>query len=231
MMNKLKQKALSLLERATAKTGHILDVKAWELTTIFEIDLHLPGVTMQSWQTVQHMKIKVADMTYRDYSPAMWDSVTNTCKLFIDAGHPGAGSNWVRQLCKGDTFTYLGVGPTPHKPVPAGQVFCLGDTTAIGHFLALEQLTENRGDFSGVIALNNIQQQFEFERYLNTNLETVVSKKESLTSSLTTEVSQRRLTDETVFMAGNIPAITQLRKQIRQLPKFTGAIKAQGFWS
>lgn len=230
-MNKLKQKALSLLERATAKTGYILGVKTWELTTIFEIDIQLPGITMQSWQTVQHMKIKVADMTYRDYSPAMWDSKQNTCKLFIDAGHPGAGSNWVRQLRKGDVFTYLGIGPTPHKPVVAGEMFCLGDASSIGHFLALEQLTKNGGDFSGIIALNNIQQQLEFERYLNTNLETVVSKKESLSSSLAVEVTQRRLTDETVFIAGNISDVTQLRKEIKQQPKFKGTIKAQGFWA
>ncbi|MDN5285324.1 MAG: hypothetical protein JWR38_1598 [Mucilaginibacter sp.] len=230
-MNKLKQKALAFLERATAKAGYILDVKSWELTTIFEIDIQLPGITMQSWQTVQHMKIKVADMTYRDYSPAIWDSSTNTCKLFIDAGHTGAGSNWVRQLRKGDAFTYIGIGPTPHKPIQAGEMFCLGDASSIGHFLALEQLTKNSGDFSGVIALNNIQQQLEFERYLSTNLETVVSKKENLSSSLAMEISQRRLTDETIFIAGNIPAVTQLRKQIKQQPQFTGAIKAQGFWS
>lgn len=230
-MNILKQKALTYLEKMTAKTGTVLAVRTWEPASIIEIDLHLPGIAMAEWKQVQHMKIKVANGIYRDYSPALWDNETATCTLIIDAGHEGAGSKWAKELRKGDLITYLGIGPTAHKPLPADKIYCLGDASSIGHFLALEQLCIDKIPVAGTIALNNPDHSAQFARFFQTKLKTLVTSKKAINDDLTQLVYTTKLTNETVYMAGNIPLLSGLRKWIRQQDQFKGQVKLQGFWS
>lgn len=229
-MNVLKQTALAYLEKATAKRGRILDVRAWNPATIFEIDLHLPETNMYKWKQVQHMKVKVANGIYRDYSPAMWDCETSTCTLIVDAGHEGAGSAWVKQLRKGDDIVYLGIGPTPHKPADAGQMYCLGDTSTIAHFLALEQLADSPGRLTGTIALQHPNHQLEFTSYFyQTSLTAIAGKEKDKCAQLLPVIAP--LTDETVYVAGNNKTVVQLRKLLRQQVSFKGSIRPQGVWS
>jgi NADPH-dependent ferric siderophore reductase len=228
-MNLLKRKAFSYLEKATAKKGFVLDVRAWEPATMFEVDLHLPDINMNNWQSVQHIKVKVGDMTYRDYSPAMWDCETKTCTLIIDAGHSGMGANWIKNLKSGDEIIYLGVASTGHKPIMAGNIFCLGDASSIGHFLALEQLSKGgTHPFSGMIALDYYEHQLAFQNYFQTFLQPVTVKDKV---DMFERINQYGLSNETVYIAGCIPVMSELRKKIKQLDHFKGQIKLQGFWS
>src|SRR5438045_1888995 len=106
-MNKFTQATADLLERRWLKIAKVLAIRAWDPATFLEIDLHLPDCDMSKWQEAQHMKCKVGPLAYRDYTPSGWDAETRTCTLFIDAGHEGQGSRWVKKLKTGDTVYYL----------------------------------------------------------------------------------------------------------------------------
>lgn len=225
----LKKKALQLFEKQFAKTGQVLEVRNWTPATFFEVDLHLQGVDMEKWRSVQHMKCKVAEYTYRDYTPASWDSETQTCTLYIDASHDGEGSRWVKSLSKGDEICYVGIAGTNAKPIDDAKILCLGDSSCVGHFLALEQLV-GKGNLSGALVIKEESHRKEFAAYFETLLEAIPSKLSSDIDNLNNWLKEQQMEDTAVFIAGNVPMVMGLRKKIRNFADFDGAIKVQGFW-
>jgi len=121
-------------------SGTVTAVRAWP-ATMFEVDVRLPSVSMEKWNSIKRLKCQVGLLEYRDYTPACWNATTNLCTLFIEAGHEGAGSFWVKNLKPGDELLF---GPAHAAQLPAqkGRILCLGDGSALGHFLALQQLTD-----------------------------------------------------------------------------------------
>ncbi len=227
-MNIIKKKAFAIFENQLIKQGTVLDVRAWSPATFFEVDLHLPGVNMEKWQSVQHMKVKVADYTYRDYTPTMWDAETRTCTLYINSSQDGPGSKWVSSLKRGDSVSYIGIGSTLHKPVANKRLLCLGDSSTIGHFLALQQLANGQDQLYGAVSFTKTSHMEEFTEYFTTGLAPVLEKSWDL--SLVSWLEQQELSDETVYIAGNIPVAIELRKHLRHRDDFKGSIKLQGFW-
>lgn len=228
-MNVLKKKALDLFEARFSKKGKVLDVRSWTPSTFYEVDLHLPGVDMDKWCSVQHMKCKVADYVYRDYTPASWDAETQTCTLYIDASHDGDGSRWVANLKKGDDICYLGIGGTNAKPVDDARILCLGDSSCIGHFLALEQLA-GKGNLMGALVIREEQHRKEFSSYFDTLLQAIPQQLSCNIENLHNWLKEQQWGSKTVFIAGNVPMVTGLKKKIKLLPDFDGAVKVQGFW-
>lgn len=227
-MNILKKKALGLFEKQFGKTAQVLEVRAWNPATFFEVDLHLPGVDMNKWQSVQHMKCKVAEATYRDYTPSQWDAETETCTLFIDAAHDGYGSKWAASLKSGDEILYLGISTTFTKPLSAS-LFCLGDSSAIGHFLALEQLA-GKGNINGALVIKEPEHRTAFQSFFESALEPVASHRGCNIDILHNWLIEQPLNDAAVYLAGNVAMVVELRKKIKMLPGFSGTVKVQGFW-
>ena len=217
------------MERQFAKTGHVLEVRAWNPSTFYEVDLHLPGVDMQKWQSVQHMKVKVAEYTYRDYSPANWDADKNTCTLYIDAAHDGAGSHWATGLRAGDDILYMGISSAFTKPLNAAALFCLGDSSAIGHFLALEQLA-GKGKVAGAIVIPHPQHRTFFSQDFDSGLEAIPQQNVNNIDNLHTWLLEQQIDDSAVYLAGNVPMVVELRKKIKSMSGFKGLVKVQGFW-
>ncbi len=227
-MNVLTKTAIGLLEKATSKRGSVLGLRHWKYGNIIEIDLHLPEVDMTKWIAVPYIKVKVAEATYRDYTPTMWDSETNTCTLMIDAAHNGPGSKWVNQLNIGDSLIYLGISNTSHKPSASGNAFCVGDASAMAHFFAMEQLAMDRVGMAGMILLNSPDAVTEFKENFRTSLVPVLACDLPI---LQDEIRSYNLHHQMVYVAGNIPLMTRLRKYIKHLESFEGIVKLQGFWS
>ncbi len=223
----------SILEERISKTGIVLDVRAWEPATFFEVDLHLPYADMTKWKEVQHVKCRVADFTYRDYTPAGWDADTRTCTLYINASQDGAGSQWVRSLKKGDLFTYLGIGPTSHKPLPGQKITCLGDETAIGHFLALQQLAGESNRLQGAIALAQEAHCSQLKAYLPLELMPLVKTDPGGQDALSLWLyNQPQEPADTVFyIAGHTPTAAKLRRELKQMQFDRTKVKAHGFWA
>ncbi|PYF72380.1 SIP domain-containing protein [Pedobacter nutrimenti] len=227
-MNSIKKKALAAFEKQFLKFARVLEVRAWDPATFFEIDLHLPDADMKKWKHVQHMKVKVAEYTYRDYTPAMWDQETRTCTLYVNSSHQGPGSKWASALNTGDMIPYLGIGATMHKPVEGKQLLCLGDSSSVGHFLALQQLAEGKTEVYGAVSLLHDAHIEAFKQYFDTKLEPLKEKEWDF--SLVSWIDRQPLDDQQIYIAGHIPTGLQLRKHLRGREDFRGGVKVQGFW-
>jgi NADPH-dependent ferric siderophore reductase len=225
-MNVLKKKAIGYLERIMAKTGRVEQVSTWVTAGITEITVHMPGVNPEGWKQVQHTKVKVAEGIYRDYSPALWDRASETCKLIVDTSHAGTGSDWAKNLAAGDPVLYVGIGPTGHKPAPRS--FCIGDKSSLAHFLELERMSP-AGHFSGIIQLNDADCEELFTHHFQTKLRPI-RQDEDLNRHLESCIASGALSDQTVFIAGHIPVMSAARKWLRQQEGVTGSIKLLGFW-
>ncbi|GAA0535803.1 SIP domain-containing protein [Chitinophaga japonensis] len=229
----IKRKAITLIEQKIARTGRVLAVRTWAPAAIIEADLHLPGVNMARWSHVQHMKCRVGDWAYRDYSPCGWDAGTETCTLIIDAGHEGAGVRWAATLQPGDTVTYAGIASTPHRPVSDAHLVLLGDESAIGHFYALRQLAVNSLSIRGAVAFANASQLDASGEYFCdfSTLEPVAGQDRHSGEALVQWAAGQQFHRDTVFyLVGHIPMVTRLRQWLRGKGYSGAQIKAQGFW-
>lgn len=232
-MNKLAHATVGILERTWLKTATVLAIREWDPATFFEVDLHCPDCDMSRWQEVQHMKCKVGPLAYRDYTPSGWDAETRTCTLFIDAGHEGQGSRWVKGLKVGDKVSYTGVGSSHHQPVMGKRLVFLGDETTIGHFFALYQLAGKEAKVEGAIAIGHKHHQHEFSRYFSyVGLETLDKHGAGKYGRLEEWVGDRPADDmDAVFyLAGYSPAVVRLRRLLKGKGYGSDQVRAQGFW-
>jgi NADPH-dependent ferric siderophore reductase len=227
-MNIIKRKAMSLIGNVLAKTGVVLAVRAWEPATFFEIDVHFPNTDMSDWTKVQYMKVRVAKGIYRDYTPAGWDTDKRTCTFYIDAVQDGPGSRWVKTLQEGDEITYIRVSRTFHRPV-GGPMVVLGDMSALGHFLALQQLA-GENILNGAIAVGEDSHTARFHDF-KWDVKSVRQSDTGGFDGLLEWTRERNLTGTEVFIAGHIPTGIQLRKELRKRKDQPDSIRVQGFWS
>lgn len=235
-MNKFTQ-AVGLLERRLVKTARVLAVRAWEPATFVEVDLHMPDCDMGRWQETKHMKCRVAPLVYRDYTPSGWDEETHTCTLFIDTSHDGPGARWAKGLTMGDAVEYLGVASSHQQPEVDKRLIFLGDESAIGHFLAMQQLASASGRVAikGAISIADRHHREEFEKYFSAMGFSAVEKDgEGGAEALEAWMSglEGGQPGETVFyLAGHIPSVVRLRKVLRSRGFAGRQIRAEGFWS
>jgi NADPH-dependent ferric siderophore reductase len=232
-LQQFKKKASAIFEQRILKTGIVLDVRHWETSNITEIDLHLPSAQMDNWTEVYYMKVKVADFTYRDYTPSGCDAETQTCTLYIDTKHEGPGSKWARTLQKGNQVSYLGISSTRHSTINSTGIVCLGDESSIGHLLALQQLSTPTASFTGAVVMEHDESRKLFTEYFRTPLQPVVKTDTYGHHSLINWLLQQSsaLENTIFYLAGNSTMVAQLRKILKQQGYTSGQIKAHGFWS
>lgn len=232
-LHKLKLKAGRWFEPQSLASGRVLEVRAWEPSTLIEIDLHLPEINMYKWTEVPYIKFKVGPFTFRDYTPSGWDAETSTCTLYIDAAHNGAGSNWARNLTQGDKVSYLAVGTSRHSPESTPAVIALGDESSLGHVLALQQMVMPATRFSGAILMNSEKHRDFFGQYFPKSIQTISRDDVYGHHSLVQWVSSQDFSlDNTVFyLAGNNMMVSQLRKMLRLQGYHSTQVKVKGFWS
>ncbi len=214
------------------KTATVLAVRAWNPATFREIDLHMPGCDMSKWDQTQHMKCKVDSFTYRDYTPSGWDAETQTCTLFINAGHDGPGSRWVKALQPGDNLSYM-VASSHEQPVSNKRLVFLGDETAIGHFFALQQLAGAGTAISGAVAIAEQHHRDEFSEYFS-RLGLAALHKDGEYRALedwVVDLNAGDPSDAVFYLAGYSPAIARLRRLLKSKGYGGSQIRAQGFWN
>jgi len=230
-MKVIKKKLISFLERGMRKKAYVVGLRYWAERAIIELDLHVPDMQVESWSSVPHMKIKVAEGVYRDYSPTMWDAETKTCSLIIDAGHDGVGSQWVQQLQTGDIINYVGIGGTPHKVKGKQSIIAIGDESSLGHFIALEQLLGGNKLLPGVIGFSNPVHAEECAAYMRTGLSPIRKGTDiDALANIKDWLAGTPLSDQVIYVAGSLNMVREMKKFISSMPFFSGTVKGQGFW-
>jgi len=229
-MNIIKKKLLSALEKNLAKEATVLDIRYWYQKELVEIDLHVPDLRPQEWQSAPRMKIRVAPGVYRDYSPTMWDEETCTCSLIINVAHGGIGAQWALGLQKGDLLLYLGIASTAHK-TPAPGLICIGDESSLAHFLAIQQLMGiSSAALTGAICFTKPQHVQEYREYIQSPLVPLYLKKKDDIDTLREYLDQLKPKQHTIYLAGGSRLVVEAKKHLRNSSQFQGSIKSQGFW-
>jgi len=233
ILNRLKKKASGIIENRILKTAVVLEVRKWPSASMIEIDLHLPATAMDDWNEVKYMKCKVADLTYRDYTPSGWDAETRTCTLYVDINHNGPGCAWADRLIKGDEIGYIAIKSTSQTAVNTSAVICLGDESSLGHLFALQQLASPVSRFSGAVLVGDEHNRSLFTEYFRTPLQPILRTDAHGHHSLTEWLLQQtyHLENTIFYLTGNNTMVMQLRKILRQLGYHPNQIKTQGFWS
>ncbi|WP_461115284.1 ferredoxin reductase domain-containing protein [Spirosoma jeollabukense] len=230
MANIIKRAAFKLMEKTLAY-ANVLDVRTWNPATMYEIDLYLPTVDMSKWKSVRRLKCKVDEFDYRDYTPAWWEAEKGICTLYVEAGHEGAGSRWAQRVRPGDQII---VGPAHAAPLPAkpGKVLCLVDGSALGHVLGLKQLTDPT-DYpleAGVFLHDNYQIPATLSRE-NPEFDFIVNPEGNSLESLNQWSYSKDLSNySSIYIAGYIPMVKELRKKLKIRADRYATIYAHGFW-
>jgi NADPH-dependent ferric siderophore reductase len=224
-------KTVSSLVELISSKGQVLSVETYNNGTLYQVKVHLPATDMSKWTTIPRLKCRVGELDYRDYSPAQWDVTQRTCILYIEAAHEGAGSKWVRQLRPNDTFSY-GAAHAQQVPSTPGKILCIGDGSALGHFLALKQLTEPKQfDLDAAVFLSE-------EIALNPNLLhanpefNFLHKPENESwAAVTNWLRDKQLGAYSyIYLNGSIPLVQTFRKSLKSIPGMNAKLFAQGFW-
>jgi NADPH-dependent ferric siderophore reductase len=233
ILQQIKKKAGRLIEPQLLKTGRVLEVRAWELSTMLEIDLHLPFADMQQWSEVPYIKFRVGDLCYRDYTPFGWDVETCTCTILVDAAHNGPGSTWARGLAQNDRVQYLKIDTTHHAPDATRLVVALGDESSLGHLLALQQMTLPGTRFCGAVLMANDQHRSLVTEYFGLALQTIARPQTNNESGLFDWVmAQGYCVEHTVFyLVGNDTLVSKLRILLKEQGYLHKQIRVKGFWS
>lgn len=215
----LKEKATAFLMGRMGKTAHVRQVTAID-HRLLQLELQL--VEPLAWRSCQHLKIQVSSTALRDYTVAHYNENTRIATLFIDAGHVGAGSEWLRKLAPGDPVMYVGPGGGMHQPTAAAQLVCIGDASAIGHILSLYHRRNPEQGFH-TLAIDEDPLPAAIMgmpvRFSDGQEKDVINWLDQL---------QLPSHDTTFYVAGYIPMVVQTRKLLKQLG--WKQVKAAGFW-
>jgi NAD(P)H-flavin reductase len=229
MVNTIKKAFFGFVDKAMAQEGRVLKVKKWEPSGMYEVRVSLPHVEMGKWNAVPRIKVKVAEFEYRDYSPAEWNINDRTCTLFVEGKHAGKGSNWVQHLEAGQTFLFA-PAYTVSLPSAKGNMLCLGDGTALGHFLALKLLISSEvNSIDIVMALEGNAPASMLREH--PELRIVQSHPSSLDSIHRTLATLHLKEYRFIYLAGHIHMVQALRKTLKADPTVSAKIFTNGFWS
>jgi NADPH-dependent ferric siderophore reductase len=227
----LKHKAIQVLERQLTKQALILDIRPWNGNTFFEVDLHVPDADFSKANTVQHLKCRVAPLTFNDYTVSGWDAETQTCTLMIDAGHNGAGAKWVKNLTKPGEISYLKTEQHRYPAMDHGKWLLLGDQSAVGHFLALKQLAGHNPNISGAVIIPDIEHCKQLRYfYPDFGLKSIPLHNSYTESILAWLEQQPVIIYDGICIAGNTRMVIDVRNYLKKRGVAPGKIKAQGFW-
>jgi len=225
-MNIITKKLVAALERKMSKSAHVLNVRYWHNQSIAEIDLHIPGMDATRWTSVQHIKLKVGEGLYRDYSLTMWDVDTKTCSLIVATSHNGPGAVWARNIKRGDRIAYLGIGNTSYRYYEERSIICIGDESSLAHFVALKQLMGKDNELSGVIGFSDPNHVTEYESNIRAPFVPLAKDFEVMKQWIRRESPK----DHVVYIAGNHQLVTEMKRFVKGFPGFCGTVKGQGFW-
>ena len=212
--------------------AQVIGTRRWENSSMYEIEIIMPTSKPEHWNTVKRLKCQVGLLEYRDYTPALWTENPNTCTLFIEAAHHGKGSEWVRKLQRGDEIL-LGEAHAANLPAKLGAILGLGDATAIGHFLALKQLTNPTISPLQVGIVTDDQCQIPLDFNTDHSEFSFLSGATGQSLKLLKSWIETLNLDNyaSIYIVGNIALVKSLRSLLKSKVTPDTKIYGHGFWS
>lgn len=231
MANILKGIVGNLIDKMTS-AAEIIDIRTWNSNGMYEIDVHLPMIEMDKWKCVQRLKCKVGELKYRDYTPAVWNNNTKICTLYIDAGHEGVGSKYIRRLKIGDNLIFSAAHSTP-IPSQTGRILCIADASALGNSLALKRLTDRTiYPMDTVTFIEENSKIPSLFKEQNPEFEFLKGTLEDKTRILDQWCEAKDLTVySSIYISGNSSMVRTLKNKVKSNPEVKARIYTNGFWS
>lgn len=195
--------------------------------SLIAIQVHLPQLKGR-WVSTQHLKCTVAPYAFRDYTIARWDEQTQIGTLLVYVDHEGPGSDYIRQLQAGDSLHYAGPGGGQHQPGSSSNLVCIGDMSAIGHFMSLYLRKGAMQHFHCIIhgedaLLPTALWGMEMDRFSY--------QRDSLTSvRMQLQAAGVDMPDTTYFVAGQSCLVKDVRMALKDMRVMSNHIKSAGFW-
>ena len=188
-------------------------------------------MTFDQQNVAQHLKCRVNRLTFRDYTMANINAASKTCTLLIDAGHQGEGSAWVRTVKKNDEISYLKVEQHRYPSMERGNYLFLGDESAIGHFLTLQQMAANNQNIAVAVIIRSEGNTEQLRHYHPDLLLQSILFQNSYESTMINWLQQQTLSGyDGICIAGNISMVIEARQYLKKHGVAGNKIKAQGFW-
>ncbi|ASZ11116.1 siderophore-interacting protein [Chitinophaga pendula] len=195
--------------------------------SLIAISAHLPQLKGR-WASTQHLKCMVAPYTFRDYTLARWDEQRQTGTLLIDVSHDGAGSDYIRRLQVGDILYYAGPGGGMHQPGTSPQLVCIGDMSAIGHFMSLYLRKDVQQEFHCII---HSEDAFLPSSLWGMELDRFSYQRDSLASvRMQLQAAGVDMPYTTYFVAGRNSLVKDVRVALKDMRVSGSQIKSAGFW-
>jgi NADPH-dependent ferric siderophore reductase len=209
----------------------VTEARAWHGGNFYEIGIQIPDANFGKMNGVPHLKCRVAPLTFRDYTLSKWDNERKTGALFIDAAHHGPGSEWARSLRTADALHYLNIETNRYPVAEYKSLLFLGDQSAVGHFLALQQLADKTSAVSGAIVIShNAHREALKANYPQLPLQSVQLKGNLSVTLINWLEQQKSASDSLICLAGNTEMVIAMRYYLRGKGIPGKNIKAQGFW-
>jgi NADPH-dependent ferric siderophore reductase len=230
MANIISKAIFGLMEKALGY-GEVVAVRRWNPATMVEADLYMPDIDVSEWNTIKRLKTKVGECEYRDYTPALWDAQRGVCTIYAETGHQGTGSSWANNLKKGDTVLFAPAHATV-LPAQKGKILGLGDGSALGHFLALKQLT-NRRDFP-MDAVVFLTDNYQLPKKLvkeNPEIQFIAGTPGNSLKALLSWTENNDLSQYvSIYIAGNTSMVREAKKILRYKNEVSARLYSAAFW-
>jgi len=223
---------LDSIDKIFFKRGKILSVRKWNSNNIHELDIYLPNVSFENWTFTQSIKCRTSTFHFTDYTPSIWDANEKTCTLYIDTSHKGLGAIWAKNQEEGNYFQYVKIESEKHYPIPNKQLVLIGDSTAIGHFNALNQLAPKNTRSNGFIVFNNHYTANEFPSNCPWLPLQPFSNYNTLFEKIEERLSKKQFenNDSIFYVVGKVELVVEVRRLLKNYGVLPEQIKLKGFW-
>jgi NADPH-dependent ferric siderophore reductase len=94
---------------------------------------------------------RVSDTEFRHYNPSAYDVKKGTGEMLIYLHGNGPGSDWAEKLVVGDSIALMGPANKISLDTTRRKVVFLGDETAVGTFLFMQQGLEAGQQYAGAV--------------------------------------------------------------------------------
>jgi NADPH-dependent ferric siderophore reductase len=195
-----------------------------------KIVLQGDGLKGLSCKPGAQLEPRVSDTHFRHYNPSAFDKKTGTLEMMIYLHQSGPGSEWAESVKAGDAVYFMGPANKISLDTSKESVVFLGDETAIGTFLFMQNGLAKTQKFAGAVeteaSLKSITDTVELALPTVTKTNT---NGEALLHWLEDNFEQNRSAQ--FYLLGNASANNLLRNYLKEKHITNSQITSVKYWA